>query len=685
MKKNIAKILVLALSLVLLVGAVIGISVSAEEHTYEIKSMNIAHGDTTIILVAVDAPATGVAPEGVTVTYVDAYGETLTAKYYGDLEVYGTTYPIYYTKGIPAKDLGQDVVATVTVGEEAKDTMNVSVAEYLYGKLYKEGFINATEAKAVNKKNLYLNLIDYAASAETVLWNDKAENADNQRTLITDKFYVYADGIGEDVLEADETFTLNYTGTAPEGYTFSGYWQSTVAGNSVVVDGEATNPAVHAVYSPVFYLTEDVAGKYYNSENVGARYDFAEDFNNTVYSEENPDGDLAGNLLEDSTNSFNAGTATLATSDGALNFNMTAPVWAGFSISNKGNNTGVKYIAEFDFTYNGGTAFTGTGSCDNLPFFIGLTKSDEHNANFINAHQPKNVADHNALLFYNAVMAKGETYNIRMVYDVVGTFNVYVDDVLTYTKEVAAGVNDFAGLGIYVRARHAGDTFSFDIDNVYMGTIASYYEDAELEGARYDFSGDTLPEGVIANHNKISAPTTVSIVDGKLSEKSTAWYGFALASGDNNKYSAGKYVYEADYCFTKVAYKTGTGGSCFGGLLGVKYDAASIIPDAPITTNPGAFMDNGITAPSANATTFTWLGQTFNIGETYKITIIYDVETKTSNIMVNGKTVATDQTFTATYKDNSVFYGACFYPRINGNTFTIDNAYLGVINGVIAE
>ena len=216
MKKNIAKILVLALSLVLIVGAVIGISVSAEEHTYEIKSMNIAHGDTTIILVAVDAPATGVAPEGVTVTYVDAYGETLAAKYYGDLEVYGTTYPIYYTKGIPAKDLGQDVVATVTVGEEAKDTMNVSVAEYLYGKLYKEGFINATEAKDVHRKNLYLNLIDYAASAETVLWNDKAENADNQRTLITDKFYVYADGIGEDVLEADETFTLNYTGTAPE-------------------------------------------------------------------------------------------------------------------------------------------------------------------------------------------------------------------------------------------------------------------------------------------------------------------------------------------------------------------------------------------------------------------------------------------------------------------------------------
>ena len=179
MKTNLTKILVLVLSLALLVGAVIGISASAEEYTYEIKSMNIAHGDTTVVLVAVDAAATGVAPEGVTVTYVDADGVAQTAKYYGDLSVYGTTYPVYYTKGISAKDLGQDVIATVTVGDEVKDTMNASVAEYLYGKLYKEGYINATATKDVNRKNLYLNLLDYAASAETVLWNDKDENAEN--------------------------------------------------------------------------------------------------------------------------------------------------------------------------------------------------------------------------------------------------------------------------------------------------------------------------------------------------------------------------------------------------------------------------------------------------------------------------------------------------------------------------
>ena len=342
MKRNLAKILVLALSLTLLVGAVIGLSVNAEEYTYEIKSMNIAHGDTTVVLVAVDAPATGTAPEGVVVTYVDANGETLTAKYYGDLSVYGTTYPIFYTKGIPAKDLGQDIVATVSVNGEAKDSENVSVAEYLYGKLYKEEYIKATEGKALNKKNLYLNLLDYAASAETVLWNDKAENAENQRVLITDKFYISAEGFGEDVLSANETFTLNYAGPAPEGYTFSGYWVSTIDGTSAIKDGVATNPTAHAVYTPVLYANDDVVGKYYTSEAAGARYDFAEGFNNTVYSAENPDGDLAGALLSDSSAiAYNDGKATLSVVDGVLDFDMTTPSWVGFSISNKGYNKGI--------------------------------------------------------------------------------------------------------------------------------------------------------------------------------------------------------------------------------------------------------------------------------------------------------------------------------------------------------
>ena len=186
------KILVPVLSLALLMCAVIGFSVSAEtaDPTNEIVSMNIAHGDTIQVLVAVDAPVDNLA--NVTVKYTVAGGEEKTATYWQEMDVYGTAYPVWYTEGISAKDLGQDVIATVYVDGVASDSYNANVGTYLYSKLYKENYINATDTKDINRKNLYLNLINYAASAEQTLWNDKDENAENQRVLLTDKFYVYA-------------------------------------------------------------------------------------------------------------------------------------------------------------------------------------------------------------------------------------------------------------------------------------------------------------------------------------------------------------------------------------------------------------------------------------------------------------------------------------------------------------
>ena len=701
MKTNLTKILVLTLSLALLVGVAIGITVSAEEYSYEIKSMNISHGDNTIVLVAVDAPATGVAPEGVEVTYVDANGETLTAKYYGDLNVYGTTYPIYYTKGIPAKDIGQDVIATVSLNGEAKDSENVSVAEYLYGKLYKEEYIKATDGKDLNKKNLYLNLLDYAASAETVLWNDKDANADDQRVLVTDKFYVYAEGQIEDVLASNETFTLNYTGEIPEGYAFSGYWVSTVGGTIAIKDGTAVKPTKHAVYTPVFYANEDVAGKYYTADIEGARYDFSEEIVKEVYSAENPDGDFAAALISDSTNAYKDGKATLAVTDnGALKYTMNSTVWGGYTLSNKGYNEGVKFIAEFDFTYTDYTEYTGSSSCDNEPFFIGLTKSNENNSNFITqADKAKYTADHGAVILYNVPMVMGETYNVRIVYS-AGTYSAYVDGVCTYTATAGSAADSFAGLAFYVRSRHAGNSFGFELDNVYIGSVASYYDDIELEGTRYNFDDGVVPAGVTHNTKRGTEAKNVSAVEDKtvdesgaevgtgnyrLAHTTTAWWGYAIESGDNNRYSAGKYVFEADLCVTKMAYKD-TSGSLFAGLLGDANAADDLDQSRPTSSNVAAISDQYMSYASG-ATTYGWYGATLNIGETYKICIVYDVETGNSDFYVDGVLVSDDMNAHATkvVADTSLFYGAFFYPRASGCTFTLDNVYLGVIDGVIAE
>ena len=70
--KNITKALVLALSLVLLVGSVIGISVAAEEvtdSTAAILAQSIVHKDKIQIAFAVDATADEVKAGDVTVEY----------------------------------------------------------------------------------------------------------------------------------------------------------------------------------------------------------------------------------------------------------------------------------------------------------------------------------------------------------------------------------------------------------------------------------------------------------------------------------------------------------------------------------------------------------------------------------------------------------------------------------------
>ena len=77
--KKLTKIFVAILSLALLVGAAIGITAAADEtDTYAIKSINVAHGDTTQILVAVDAPAAEA--ENIEVKYTFD-GKEYTAKY----------------------------------------------------------------------------------------------------------------------------------------------------------------------------------------------------------------------------------------------------------------------------------------------------------------------------------------------------------------------------------------------------------------------------------------------------------------------------------------------------------------------------------------------------------------------------------------------------------------------------
>lgn len=724
---KLSRILILVLSLVVLVGAVIGFSASAEdtEYTNEIVSMNIAYGDTIQVLIALDTPVDN--QEGITVKYIDPNGDEQIATYWKTMDVKGTDRPVWYTKGISAKDLGQDVVATVYVNGEAISTANVSVAHYLYTKLYKEGFIKATSGTDLHKKDLYQNLLTYAASAETVLWNDKAENASNQRVLITDKLYVYAvDGtvdadkkLTEDVLTKSETVTLTYNGTAPEGYEFTGVWLSSVDGTSVIKDGVATKPTVHGVYEPVFNPLTHTAGKYYVSATEGTRYDFDTKLNLSgdnqadlsVYNAEtNPTGILANELSADTTASFVTDKfATLDNSTGELVFNMTTTDWTGFSLANKGDtkgSAGSKYITEFDFTYIDSTAYTGSGSSDSVAFYIGPTSYNENNNYFHSLTHAKFEADREVMMFGNIPVVKGKTYTIRIETDVDGNYALYVNDVLAadkpgyYTKEsnIPADYDEYlyAGFGMAIRQRHAGDSFSFAIDNLYMGTIDSYYEDKTVAGDRYDFtdsfdvsvydaeSNSTgLLAGTLTNDDVDALQTkkTLSLTntDNRLLVDMTTreWAGFTIANREAVAANEGS-VHIAEFDFTYLS------NTAYTGTSSVNYNPFAFgISSSGGALNSMICYNNMFHTGNKYEGSLSFATAVFEMNKTYKIRIESTVGGD-ELIYVDNVLVSKNASARGSANDPCTYAGLGFYFRERhagaSLSIAIDNLFMTTIN-----
>ena len=269
---KLTKILVMALSLALLIGSAIAFAVSAaDDDTYAIKSINISHEDSTKVLVAVDA--LGVDPATIEVKYTIGAGEEKTAKYYGLVDIYkdGNQYPVFYTEGIPAKDMGEDVVAeahkagTTPAAPEYKD---ISVATYLYTKLYREGYAAETTGEAAEKRALYESMLVYGANAQEVLWNNK--NPGNERTLVTDYIAVYAEdgsinGKGSFViLKSAGTVTITYAGT--QNADFVQGWNITTYANGNATTTYKTDSTIaltkSAILTPDLVPAQDFEGTY---------------------------------------------------------------------------------------------------------------------------------------------------------------------------------------------------------------------------------------------------------------------------------------------------------------------------------------------------------------------------------------------------------------------------------------
>jgi len=229
----------------------------------------------------------------------------------------------------------------------------------------------------------------------------------------------------------------------------------------------------------------------------------------------------------------------------------------------------------------------------------------------------------------------------------------------------------------------SGDTVILTEAKASDVTFYTYYSDGSVQGSRYDFEDGELPSAFVTSNEKTSTPTTLTVANGVLEEKTSSWYGFAVLSGDDKAYSAGKYVFEADFVMNKAVYKDAK-GSAFIGFITYADQVSSSITIQNTTTNAAAFADVYMTV-SSDASSFGWFGETLSVGKKYNLRAVYDVETDVCTVYVNGVEVASAEYGTSNSvksRDDSVYRGFMFYPRVSGMEFTLDNVFVGVIDGV---
>ena len=218
--KRTSKFLFLCLSLTLIVGAALGISVSATETEgngqIDILAQNVVYGEKVSVAYAVDASVEDAVAGKVKVSYylatepsvvykAELRDTTVSTNLYTVTDDNGTpddttddttvSYPVFATLGFAPQDFTDVVFAVAYTGDsvpEGATYKEYSVAEYLYSKLYKDGFINKTETdigldgKDYKRKVHYENMMAYGASAQDLIDGET-------ETLITDYCYLYTE------------------------------------------------------------------------------------------------------------------------------------------------------------------------------------------------------------------------------------------------------------------------------------------------------------------------------------------------------------------------------------------------------------------------------------------------------------------------------------------------------------
>ena len=581
MKKT-TKIITLILSAVLLIGAAIGISVSAEEATptVSVAYKNVAYEGAVKVLYAVEASNV---PEGAKVQM--AFFDTMPASpdetplYVKDehsetILISGVEYKAFFSEGIAPKNMRKNIYAVpvITSGETI-----VAYGDPVEYSVYTYGINMLSKAPTEEQKALYSALLDYGASVQSLLLGtaDYTEEDLAATGGYADQYCgVKVNTIVNDTtLTEGETVTYYRPGEAVEytadlykdGASFTGYTDENrklVGVYGVDLDLKASEPGVSTITANYLTLEVDTMDK---SGNYGG-HNFV--VGSTTYNYVTTEAEAT---TEESTEAV-AAEATDASTNNVLRVDHPVSTKNG-SLTYAYYTSGAAYIFETDVKWLGSTV---DRSSDNWIMRWGFVSTGTNGLSNASKYLFCNYASAklDSPLYINgsagytgtapaasyATFPIGEWHRIRIEYvplgNVSGTYTgiqrVYFDGELSYEAPVTATGDNSDVLTFTMAMRGDYDTMDWSImyDNTAFYTVKEDYYGKGLYANDADVN---KYDGENANH---SNGTIVTEADGNnvLSLSKNDGDGYSVNfTADGIEYGE-TYVFDTDIKWVSMPY-----------------------------------------------------------------------------------------------------------------------------------
>ncbi len=526
-KQKSLKILAIVFAFALVISVALLTTVSAAGgNAPEIVSANIAYEGDYALVFAIDAAT--VAGNFVSVQVWDETG--------ADKGIWSATetekipaldpakdYYVVKTPGISAKDMDKEYTYQAIDGDAKSTVEKMSVAEYFYTRLFKNGIADAAaETPDGKRKAFYLHTLENAAMAQDILYNLDGDPDNDITVFVTDLVYANVTGYDfggyETALLKDKTTKIILPGSVDIQYNVVKYDTETLAKTETTAQGgtELTIDA-HTYASSDYVPPVKIPGAYFpDASKVGLRYDMS-------------DPDPVKNMYEFWAKNTADGTAVSLVDHGdgtAVYVQRVSDATPAFTLGFRNNDIVATTehpanhvtVLEFDVKFDGIPA--GTSNVWRVDMMTSGVIGRQATLYFGAAADTGKIRLNSNGGVHQFRLDQDTWYNLRFVLDLEGNLKIYVDGELqTYTSNgevfdsfvpnnASAEKNGYYRMEAQINNTLVDVNAGIAIDNFFLGadTVGEivvpdepvvdatgvYYLNSEKSGKRWDMSAATL-------------------------------------------------------------------------------------------------------------------------------------------------------------------------------------------------